>query len=272
MFLDSGTIYLESCNLHDNNAKNNGGAIAQVKEAALDLWFTYLENNVANHEGGAVASHQGGTMVIYLSIFDSNMASALECNCNAFYKDGSSGSIIIYNSTFLPVTSAYPFSIEYNSTNATALIIPPLDNGFLSYLVVMGCGSILRYLSDIDIELSDQKMQLCSNRVYTIYHSVMSVVDSNFTSNVYTSGGAINANDCVITLNACNFISNHVYEDGGALELSTSSVAVNHCTLRKNMAGNNGGGIFAIDSSVSITRSAVSNNSCDYNGAGSTHS
>lgn len=275
LFSDTGTIYLESCSLHDNIANNNGGAIAQVKEAALDLWSTKLGNNTAGYEGGAVASHQGGTMVIYTSDYDSNVAFSSDCHCNAFYKDGSSGSVIVYNSTFLPLAGeAYPFNIEYASDDLTDDVYPDLRDGFLNFFIATECGSVLTLPGKV-IDLSDKTMEMCSNK--------------------YMDGAAINVANSVVTLSACDFVSNHAYQSGGgaiavrdsdltilqstlkgnqcgnncgAFVSTKSSVFINDCMIQNNMAENDGGGIFAANSSILITRTAVSNNTCHYNGAG----
>ena len=86
------------------------------------------------------------------------------------------------------------------------------------------------------------------------------ITNSNFTNNGYPSlgfeargyvsvyhGGAIHAENVVLTLKGCNFINNSANDFGGAIYTTDAIMYIYNCSFINNTAETNGGGAICID-------------------------
>ncbi|MCL4256199.1 MAG: hypothetical protein KJ043_20750, partial [Anaerolineae bacterium] len=95
----------------------------------------------------------------------------------------------------------------------------------------------------------------------------LTIINSTFTNNNATSGGAIHNQDAILTILDSHFEDNRAEEQGGAIFADNSALAILNSTFEANEADTMGGVIFASDSTLTIHQSELGGNTADQAGA-----
>ncbi len=95
---------------------------------------------------------------------------------------------------------------------------------------------------------------------------VVTVEDSEFSSNQATSGGAVYLLDGSTTIRRTH-LSNNTGADGGAIHVNGGSLNLENSLVRRNTASDEGGGLYAAKGTTAVTNTTFFDNKADKGGA-----
>ena len=288
-----GKIILKNCKFNKNTATSEGGAITN-SNSKLEVISSFFTDNTATVSGGAIAN-DASNLTVDNSSFSSNSATyggAIENNnqnegtCTINYDNFTTNNAQMGGAIF-----DVDGNFNINNTNFTknnAIVeggaIDNHDTSTNNYLaVITGCtfngnsspgngsngngdgGAIYNSDAIMNINYCNFLNNTANfGAIDNDPNGVCTINNSNFTSNIATSGGgAIINNDSTLTVYKCTFTSNKA-SNGGAIA-NNDDLIVEYSTFNHNTA-NDGGAIWN-DCQVTVTSCNLTNNTAKYGGA-----
>ena len=254
IYCNSGLVTLINSNFTNNVARSNGGVVYGTK--GVNVTNSIFEKNSAATSGGAIYSSVGMNIIgstfeensaksgsavygnkgmnITNSRFDNNTAS----NYGAVYNGGDS--ITVVNSNFTGNTAgtggaiyntAKGFVTVINSTFTQNSVtnfggaIHSTSNGFVKVYnstfvnnYAKNYGGAISTKTNVTVvnSIFSDNAASSGGAIYTDDKGLMNVTDSRFNNNTATNGGAIYGKDCNVTITNSEF-SNNTAANGGAI-------------------------------------------------------
>ncbi len=275
IFDNQDTLQLESINLIDGQAINNGtsanlygGAIYSAQFSGLNIVDCSFSSNGATF-GGAISNR--GTAVIR----DSNLIANSATTSGGALRN--TGTLRVYDSVISGNSAGSRGGALENRANASIRGTTLAEN-----LALRG-GAVHSYLDGNTLTISNS--ELLSNtasqanpgggfvsRGGAIYarDSMTTISDTRISQNIARDGGAVLSKNSVVYLSDSNVTSNTALFSGGALSFTDDTQArLIEVTLSSNRAnGGRGGAVYGQDSTVNISSSSVLMNNATNSGGG----
>ena len=247
---DESETYITNNTFTRNNAKNNGGAIYNIRY--IEISDSKFANNTAKY-GGAIDSYE----------YEINIENTQFANNTAEKYGGAinneNSEIYIENSNFTQNTAKYGGAIE----NRYYLEIENsnMENNYAEY-----GGAIDNDASEISMKNTQFKNNTATISGGAIYNDCgkIEIADSNFTQNTATYGGAIRSDEGETTIENSNF-TNNTAEYGGAID-NWGAATILKTQFINNHAETAGGAIYN-EGDATLTNTKFTDNNATVGGA-----
>ena len=293
-----GAIYLSKSvgNISKSTFENNfavkyGGAIKSI-HSSMNLEYSTFQNNSVLDE----ADGMGGGLFIYGNS-TIKISNVLFYKCHAS-KGGAIGrstnftTIIMSSSCVISNTGSAIYlilgdSFEINnstfSNNSTPesggaifcrnyCVVKMVDTKFSQNRVVQGGGAFV--ISDASVvskynvmsNLTAHRCLFTDNSAYAggamfAFYSFFNIVDSNFSNNFATEGGAAEVINGYLVMTNCRLSNNTAQEQGGVVDTTNGTLDISNCLVFNNAANVFGGVVISLDSEIVVTTSIFKMNS-----------
>ena len=231
LFAYSSNMTISNSTFTNNTAGEHGGAV-KCNECNVTFAYNVFQINRAGREGGAVSTWRCSMKVNHDS-FNSNIAN----------EDG--GAIDASESTMAIVTNTIFSNNTANSEDGGGMRIrngkaAMMNNTFSGNRAGRDGGSV-------DLEELNGEVIIANN-----------TFDNNNIASRH--GGAVNGDECNVTLTFNLFQNNRAVSDGGAMKCDECEVRLVWDTFHSNKAGSEGGAIHLWRSSINVDHSIFNNN------------
>ncbi len=232
----TGTLLLTNVTLSNNSCSNaSGGALYLYCGSTTTITNCYFTLNTASN-GGAIISY-GASFNVSGTTFTSNTAS--DWGGAIYIRKGPNDEIpdvsISGTSVFSSNSAANGGAMYINANTSTTIT----NTAFSNNAATSQGGAICFYASNSALE--------SQNRITSSFTNV------NFSGNSAANGGAVYANNVVLTINGGTYSGNSTTGDGGIMYIKYSSIDILNGTFTGNTSSGNGN--FYINRSIFTTNS-----------------
>lgn len=236
--VDSGVFVASLCNLANNAASSQGGALYVDGRAQVRLTRSALSGNTAGSNGGGLSLLNGATMVADNVVFVSNIAAVAGSRGGAGYLGLAEATFMNCNFTasrraFVDGVYAgddFPSAEQFDAEEGAALYASGSEFAIIN-------SSFVDFVSTNGVLFADL--------------SKVRVTRSSFTGAI---GSAISLRSTILAISDSQLLDNFAFYDGGAVLMDGSIVTASNVMFAHNVVVGSGGSIFG-DSRSTLTAS-----------------